>query len=173
MDRGRKKPLAPTRGNGNNKAPSPPIGGEGEGEGVRNRGLARGLRKRQTDCERVLWRQLRDRQIHRAKFRRQHPIGPYIVDFCCPAYRLVVELDGGHHAGQVPADARRTEFLVHRGYRVLRFWDHDVLGNREAVLQAIENALSHPHPDPLPLGGRGGIRKGPASDSERAQDGGK
>ncbi len=120
-----------------------------------SRGLAGGLRRRQTDCERVLWRQLRDRQIHHAKFRRQHPIGSYIADFCCPAHWLVVEVDGGHHATHIPADERRTEFLIHRGYRVLRFWDHEVLGNLEAVLQAIEKALSHPHPHPLPLGGRG------------------
>lgn len=138
----------------NNKISSPPNGGEG----ARSRGLARGLRRKQTDCERVLWRQLRDRQIDRAKFRRQHPIGPYIVDFCCPAYRLVIEVDGGHHATQVPADARRTEFLVHRGYRVLRFWDNDVMVNLEAVLQEIQNALSHPHPNPLPPKGRGGAK---------------
>jgi len=125
-------------------------GGEGTGEGGRSRGLARGLRRRQTDSERVLWWQLRDRQLHHAKFRRQHPIGPYIVDFCCPEHGLVVELDGGHHAAQVQADARRTAFLRQRGYRVLRFWDHDVLGNREAVLQAIEQALIPPHPSPLP-----------------------
>ena len=142
MGQRRKRSLAPT-------------GGEGKGEGGRSRGLARGLRRRQTDSERVLWRQLRDRQLHHAKFRRQHPIGPYIVDFCCPTHRLVVELDGGHHAAQFQADERRTAFLMHRGYRVLRFWDHDVLGNREAVLQAIEHALSHPHPTPLPLEGRG------------------
>lgn len=127
-----------------------PKGGEGKGEGGRSSGRARGLRRRQTDSERVLWQHLRDRQLHQAKFRRQHPIGPYIVDFCCPAHRLEVELDGGHHAGQIEADERRTAFLMQRGYQVLRFWDHDVLGNREAVLQAIEGALSYPHPTPLP-----------------------
>lgn len=137
------------------ESPLAPTGGEGEGEGAKSRGLARGLRRRQTDSERVLWRQLRDRQLHHAKFRCQHPIGPYIVDFCCPVHRLVIEVDGGHHAAQISADEQRTAFLMHQGYRVLRFWDHDVLGNREAVLQAIENALSHPHPTPLPLEGRG------------------
>ena len=132
-----------------------PIGGEGKGEGGKSRGRARGLRRRQTDCERVLWRQLRDRQLHQVKFRRQHPIGPYIVDFCCPAHRLVVELDGGHHVAQIRADERRTAFLMQRGYRVLRFWDHDVLANRDSVLQAIELAVSHPHPTPLPRRRRG------------------
>lgn len=132
-----------------------PNGGEGKGEGARSSGRARGLRRRQTESERVLWQRLRDRQLHQAKFRRQHPIGPYIVDFCCPAHRLVIELDGGHHAAQIEADERRTTFLMQRGYQVLRFWDHDVLGNREAVLQAIEQALSHPHPTPLPLRRRG------------------
>ena len=132
-----------------------PNGGEGKGEGGRSSGRARGLRQRQTDSERVLWQHLRDRQFLQAKFRRQHPIGPYIVDFCCPAYRLVIELDGGHHAGQIRADGRRTAFLMQRGYRVLRFWDHDVLANRDSVLQAIELAVSHPHPTPLPRRRRG------------------
>lgn len=81
-----------------------PKGGEGKGEGGRRSGRARGLRRRQTDSESVLWRHLRDRQLHQAKFRRQHPIGPYIVDFCCLAHRLVVELDGGHHIAQIRAD---------------------------------------------------------------------
>lgn len=67
----------------------------------------------------------------------------------------MVELDGGYHAAQIRADERRTTFLMQRGYQALRFWDHDVLGNREAVLQAIEQALSHPHPTPLPLRRRG------------------
>lgn len=132
-----------------------PNGGEGKGEGSRSSWRARERRRKQTDSERVLWQHLRDRQLHQAKFRRQHPIGPDIVDFCSPAHRLVVELDGGHHAAQICADEQRTTFLMQRGYRVLRFWNHDVLGNREAVLQAIEQALSHPHPTPLPPGERG------------------
>ncbi len=89
---------------------------------------------------------LRARQLNGVKFRRQHPIGRYIVDFCCPERRVVVELDGGHHASQIQADQRRTEFLVQLGYRVLRFWDHEVLTNPDAVLEQIAEAVTHPHP---------------------------
>lgn len=83
---------------------------------------ARQLRRSQTDAERKLWTRLRARQVNGLKFRRQHPIGRYIVDFCCPEHQLVVELDGGHHARQARADEHRTKFLVQLGYRVLRFW---------------------------------------------------
>jgi very-short-patch-repair endonuclease len=98
------------------------------------------MRNEQTDAERKLWMCLRTRQVNGLKFRRQHPIGRYIVDFCCSERYLVVELDGGHHASQAQADQRRTAFLAQRGYRVLRFWDHEVLVNTEAVLQRIADA---------------------------------
>lgn len=91
------------------------------------------------------------------KFRRQYAIERFIVDFCCPEYKLVVEVDGGQHAVSPKADERRTALLAQRGYRVLRFWDHDVLTNGDAVLQQIITALSDPHPCPLPdLKGEGG-----------------
>src|SRR5438132_13832939 len=93
------------------------------------------LRRDQTDAERKLWMRLRDRQLNGLKFRRQQPIGRYIVDFFCAEYRLVIELDGGQHVDQIQADKRRTEFLNKVGYRVLRFWDHEVLTEPEAVLQ--------------------------------------
>ena len=82
------------------------------------------------------------------KFRRQVPIGPYVVDFVCLSKRLVVEIDGGQHALQGARDAGRTAFLAERGYRVLRFWNNDVLMQRGAVLQAIAQALAVrcPHP---------------------------
>lgn len=90
-----------------------------------------------------------------AKFRPQHAISRYIADFCCPERRLVVELDGSQHMMQVKADQRRTAFLRQQGYKVLRFWDNDVLVNTEAVLQQISEALTDPHPSPLPTRERG------------------
>jgi very-short-patch-repair endonuclease len=81
-----------------------------------------------------------------AKFRRQHGIGRYIVDFCCPERELVVELDGGQHLAQAASDQRRTAFLLRCGYRVLRFWDNDVLINMDAVVQQIAEALTDPSP---------------------------
>ena len=113
------------------------------------------LRRTQTDAERKLWLHLRNRQMNSAKFRRQQPIGRYIVDFFCPEQRLVIELDGGHHADQIQADQRRTEYLTKAGYRVLRFWDNEVLTEPEAVLQRILDAVNSPHPNPLPQGARG------------------
>src|SRR2546425_3694740 len=98
---------------------------------------------------------LRDRQLNGLKFRRQQPIGRYIVDFFCPESRLVIELDGGHHTLQIGADQRRTDFLTKAGYRVLRFWDNEVLTEPEAVLQRILDAVNSTHPNPLPQGARG------------------
>ena len=119
---------------------------------LRNR--ARQLRRQQTDVETKLWIRLRDRQLCGAKFRRQHPIGPYIVDFCCPDRGLVVELDGGQHAEQTLADQARTRFLEADGYRVVRFWDHEVLDRMDTILEEIVRLLSNPHPS-LSLKGRG------------------
>jgi very-short-patch-repair endonuclease len=117
-------------------------------------GRARKLRESQTDVEGKLWSQLRDRQVHGVKFRRQHPIGPFIVDFCCFEKGLVVELDGGQHAKRNVADQRRTGFLEKRGYRVLRFWDNDVLENFDGVLEKISEAVEGSlTPCPLPLRG--------------------
>jgi very-short-patch-repair endonuclease len=115
---------------------------------------ARELRSNQTDVEAKLWRHLRDRQVFAAKFRRQHPIGPYIVDFCCPTLCLIVELDGGQHAQQTMADESRTRFLESRGYRVLRFWNNQVMTQLDAVLEEISKWCVDPHPS-LSLKGRG------------------
>ena len=82
---------------------------------------ARQLRRDQTDAEQTLWARLRDRQLCGAKFRRQHPVGPFVADFCCTQRRLVVELDGGQHAVEVAADHKRSRFLEEQGYHVLRF----------------------------------------------------
>ena len=102
---------------------------------------ARSLRANQTEAEALLWRRLRDRQLAGAKFRRQVPIGPFIADFACYAANLVVELDGGQHADTEAADAARTAWLEQHGFRVLRFWNNDVLANPDGVLEAIQEVL--------------------------------
>ncbi|HYJ16454.1 MAG TPA: DUF559 domain-containing protein [Candidatus Limnocylindria bacterium] len=107
---------------------------------------ARRLRSDITDAEKYLWAGLRDRQLCGAKFRRQHPIGPFITDFCNVERGLVVELDGGQHEEQGAADRARTDFIESRGYRVLRFWNNDVLTNRAGVIERIGEALESPHP---------------------------
>ncbi len=105
-----------------------------------------------TDAEQKLWQSLRSGQLGGLKFRRQHPIPPYIADFCCVAEKLIVELDGSQHSEQ--ADAARTRHLEARGWRILRFWDHDVLQQTEAVIEAIWNDIGKPdpHPNPSPNG---------------------
>lgn len=103
---------------------------------------ARALRERSTEAERLLWSRLRDRRLSSHKFRRQHPLGPYVVDFACLARNLVVELDGGQHANAVEADARRTHWLEQQGFRVVRFWNNEVLDNTDGVLRVIAAALS-------------------------------
>jgi very-short-patch-repair endonuclease len=114
---------------------------------------ARQLRRAMTDAERKLWWRLRELPIDRTHFRRQATIGPYFADFACHQCKLVIEIDGGHHANSanIAADAVRTKFLESRGYRVLRFWNNDVLRNVEGVMLAIYDALSAeriaaPHP---------------------------
>jgi very-short-patch-repair endonuclease len=120
-------------------------------------GIAKNLRQRSTDAERLLWSKLRNRQVENCKFRRQQPIGKYVVDLVCFERKLIIELDGGQHALQEDEDAIRTEFLKADGYQVLRFWNNQVFGDWEAVLQAIYLALAHaayPSPNPLPQGER-------------------
>ncbi len=102
---------------------------------------ARDLRQIQTDAERLLWRHLRTRQMAGCKFRRQEAIGHYIVDFVCFDQKLVIEIDGGQHAVNVEYDSSRTAELQQRGYRVLRYWNHEVLGNLAAVLNDIRNNI--------------------------------
>src|SRR5262249_23471625 len=116
--------------------------------------LARNLRTNQTDAEQLLWRHLRNRLFMRTKFRRQQIIESYIVDFVCFEQRLIVELDGGQHADKVERDTRRTVYLESQGFRVVRFWNNEVLNNIESVLEAIRSELIPPHPGPLPQGER-------------------
>ena len=112
-------------------------------------GVATNLRKYSTDTEQQLWRHLRDRQIEGFKFRRQQPIGRYVVDFVNLEKKVVVELDGGQHALD-SGDKIRDKWLRAEGYKVLRFWDNQVFSSLEGVLENIRNALLTPHPNPLP-----------------------
>jgi len=113
------------------------------------------LRKRSTDAEQRLWKRLRNRQLKDAKFRRQHPISPYIVDFVCLEKKLIIEADGGQHIEQRSLDKQRTAFLEAQGFRVVRFWNDEILTQTEEVLDVIFRALNDtPHPDPLPKGER-------------------
>lgn len=101
---------------------------------------ARELRRNQTKAELELWMRLRGRQLG-AKFRRQYRIGPYIADLCCVERRLVVELDGGQHSERIQADRKRSAFMTSRGFRVLRFWNDQVLRETYGVLEQILAAL--------------------------------
>ncbi len=99
--------------------------------------FARELRKNQSDTERVLWHYLRNRHLMNLKFRRQEPIGNYIADFMCYEKRLIVEVDGGQHTIQEEYDRRRSEWIEKQGFRILRFWDNEVLENMEGVIYRI------------------------------------
>ena len=106
---------------------------------------ARRLRHDQTDAERRLWSRLRGRHCGGVKFRRQHPVPPFITDFCCVERGLVVELDGSQHAATSEEHLRRTH-LQSQGYQVLRFWDTEVLQQLDAVVEVIQRALQTPSP---------------------------
>ncbi len=103
--------------------------------------LARELRGNPTDAEKRLWSHLRASQLCGAKFTRQHPIGDFIADFACRSLRLAIELDGGQHADN-SADAVRTEIIEAHGYRVIRFWNYDVLANTDGVLTRIAEEIT-------------------------------
>ena len=126
--------------------------------------LARRLRSRQTDAEIRLWYLLRSRRFCTHKFRRQHPIGHFIVDFVCIAQQLVIEVDGGQHQILEAADQARDSFLRRKGFRVLRFWNNDVLSNTESVLEEIAKCLDPPAltPGPSPAdAGEGSVSSRP------------
>ncbi len=116
---------------------------------TRSRENARSLRAIQTDAERKLWQCLRGGQLDGLKFRRQHPIPPYVTDFHCDALKLVIELDGSQHNPEV--DASRTRYLESQGLTVLRFWDNDVLMHPDTVVEAIFNFASARTLTPTPL----------------------
>ena len=133
---------------------------------------ARQLRRDSTDAERALWRLVRGRRFSDYKFRRQVPLGLYIVDFVCLEQKLVVEIDGGQHSEAVGYDSARTELLESQGFRVLRFWNNEALSNPDGMVEMIlaelrrggspspspiigRGDILHPHPSPLPLRERG------------------
>src|SRR5512143_1874722 len=101
----------------------------------------RRLRKEPTEAEVKMWSYLRRGNLRGARFRRQHAIGPYVTDFCCPKARLIIELDGSPHLKQADRDLERTKSLTLKGYRVLRFWNSDVMNDIDGVVVAILNAL--------------------------------
>ena len=123
--------------------------------------LARKLRHQSTDAERMLWKYLRAHRMAGYKFKRQVVIEPYIVDFICLEARLIVEADGGQHLEQVESDLKRSLFLESLGYKVIRFWNYEILNNIHSVLEQIHSnlieapgpSLRSPQPSP---GGRGG-----------------
>ena len=122
---------------------------------------AQWMRRNPTEAEKRLWTMLRNRRLEAFKFKRQRVIAPYIVDFMCSTARLIIEADGSQHADNKD-DERRDTFLAHAGFRVLRFWNNDVLNNSAGVFDAIFAALTCPHPPtaapwapPSPLSGRG------------------
>ena len=140
---------------GASSAPSPsPLAGEGarradEGASTnpnRLKPLARTMRRIPMEAERTMWRLLRDRRLVGFKFRRQVPLDYFIADFLCYSERLIIELDGSQHAESV-VDAWRDEYLRSQGFRVLRFWNHDLLSDQDIVLQTIWNALHAPSSD--------------------------
>ncbi len=110
---------------------------------------SRELRNAATEAERKLWQQLSGRKLAGVRFNRQFPVGQFICDFVSREMRLVIEIDGGQHASAAEYDARRTRFIEAQGYRVIRFWNSEVLDNIDSVLKAIEQVLDNiPSPSP-------------------------
>jgi very-short-patch-repair endonuclease len=130
------------------KTPSPLAGEGGEGGHPRTLVIARKLRAEMTDAEKKLWSLLRRKQLAGFRFRRQVPLGPFIADFACHSARMIVEVDGGQHGMRTDQDERRTKWLQQFGWRVLRFWNADVLRESENVLEMIRLALIESPPQP-------------------------
>ena len=117
--------------------------------------MARKLRSSLTEAEGRLWSRLRRKQIDGQRFRRQAPIGAYVVDFVCFEAKLIIEVDGGQHADS-KTDVVRTAFFEAQGYRLLRFWNNDVLANTDGVIEVVRATLAgYPPPRPSPTRGEG------------------
>jgi len=125
----------------------------GQGMSTKLTEFARKLREDSTDAERLFWSRVRAHRLYGFKFKRQQPVGPYIVDFVCAERSLIVELDGGQHADS-DTDRTRDDWLANQGYRVLRFWNNDVLTNMDGVIETIMKYLT-PSPQPSPIKGEG------------------
>jgi very-short-patch-repair endonuclease len=166
-----------------------PLAGEGWGEGLSAMGLpmvdpehrdwkisanlranARALRRNSTDAERILWSELRGNRLNGAGFRRQVPIERYIADFVCHAARLVTELDGGQHFSDEGewADAKRSAVIEAKGFKVLRFSNHDVMTNRAGVLETIATAVAE-RASTLTLPRKRGMEKNDQCSGEQSQ----
>ena len=118
--------------------------------------FAKSMRRQPTNAEALIWAALRGARMQGFKFKRQQPIGPYIVDFVCFEYGLIIEIDGGQHAEDVSADQHRSNWLQSQGFRILRFWNNEVIERRDDVLESIIRALrEYPSPQPLSHKGRG------------------
>jgi very-short-patch-repair endonuclease len=137
-----------------------------------HRGRAKALRREMTNAERFLWFMLRGHRLAGSSFRRQVPIGPFIVDFVSQQHRLIIEIDGGQHAVDPARDQQRDEWLRSKGYRVLRFWNTEVLRNRPGVLQTIVEAVQLKLPPSLSLPLKGGGDQSEA-DAQRNTAGGE
>ena len=143
--------LSPRKQGEGENPPLPPAGeGKGERAILTN---AKSLRQNQTDAEQKLWYHLRAHRFMGLKFKRQKPLGHYIVDFICVEQKLIIELDGGQHAEQKAYDSVRDTWSRGEGFTVLRFWNNEVMRDMEGVLEQIRLTLS---PDPSPASGRGG-----------------
>ncbi|HEX8905508.1 MAG TPA: endonuclease domain-containing protein [Longimicrobiaceae bacterium] len=115
---------------------------------------ARGMRREPTEAEDLLWEMLRGRRLDGLRFRRQHPVGRFVLDFYCPVHKLVIEVDGEVHDTQKERDAERTAVIEAHGYRIIRFRNEEVLYNLPSVLARIRTAIS-PESPPLLLSGEG------------------
>jgi len=109
---------------------------------IKNIDKARGLRKNQTEAEKLLWYYLRNKQFQGFKFRRQLPIGNYVVDFVCESLKVIIELDGSQHMDAELYDNERARYLLSLGYKVLRYWNNELLSQTDAVLESIRLNLS-------------------------------
>lgn len=120
--------------------------------------IAKELRKGSTKAEKLLWRRLNSRQLEGFKFRRQQPIGQYIVDFVNFETKLIIELDGGQHATQKDKDNKRDNWFEQQGFEILRFWDNEIFENLQGVLEHVRSRLLAPSPTPPTRGGVGSDR---------------
>ena len=112
--------------------------------------FAKGMRHQPTKAEAVIWTALRGARLQGFKFKRQQPIGVYIVDFVCFEHSLIIEIDGGQHGDEVPKDQARSNWLQDQGFTVLRFWNNEVIERKDDVLESIIRALrEYPSPQPL------------------------